>query len=238
MIEEALTFLFGTIFFNCLFKKNNVMKRVLIIAVMVTTGIISKAQTISFGPTGGFGHSWITNSDGDSKFNPAWNAGLSLIYSSKSNFGLGVDVKYSAEGNKTTYTAAGIPEQPNNTVTETVNVNYIRVPVKLIYFFGNNKSAVRPKIYAGPSFGFLTGGNIADELSGIKTKVDTKDYIKNFDFGVTAAAGLNFRVAPRTWLNTDIAFYQGLTDITKSNNSTQHNANVGVNLGLLIGLGK
>jgi hypothetical protein len=49
---------------------------------------------------------------------------------------------------------------------------------------------------------------------------------------------LNFRLAQRTWLNTDLAFYQGLTDITKNNNSTQRNGNVGVNVGLLLGLGK
>src|SRR5206468_13074666 len=123
-------------------KKTMFMKKVLIIMVIAATGIMSKAQTVSFGPTGGFGDSWITNSDGDSKFNPAWNAGLSLIYSSKSNFGWGLDVNYSAEGNKITYTSATIPGQAGATITEAVNANYIRVPVKLIYFFGNNKSAV------------------------------------------------------------------------------------------------
>ncbi|MBV9962510.1 MAG: outer membrane beta-barrel protein [Parafilimonas sp.] len=70
-------------------------------------------------------------------------------------------------------------------------------------------------MYAGPNFGFLTSGNVVDEFSGVKTKTGVKDYIKSFDFGVTSGAGLNFRIAPRTWLNTGIAFYQGLTDIFK-----------------------
>ena len=211
------------------------MKRLMSIAAILVIGYTAKAQTVSFGPTGGFGHSYITNTDGDGKFNPMWNAGVSLIYSTHSNFGLGVDVKYSAEGNKVDYIS-------NNDVTthvkSVVNANYVRVPVKLIYFFSTDKSAVRPKIYVGPSFGFLAAGKTSSTINNVTVKTDTKDDIKNFDFGVTAAAGLNFKVAPRTWLNTDIAFYQGLTDITKSNNSTQHNANVGVNLGLLIGLGK
>ena len=206
------------------------------IAAILVIGYTSKAQTISFGPTGGFGHSYITNTDGDSKFNPMWNAGASFIYSTHSNFGLGVDVKYSAEGNKVNY-STGVADGSMN-ATSIVNANYVRVPVKLIYFFSSDKSVVRPTIYVGPSFGFLTGGQTSTTINNVTVKTPTEDNIKNFDFGVTAAAGLNFKVAPRTWLNTDVAFYQGLTDITKSNTSTQHNANVGVNAGLLIGLGK
>jgi outer membrane protein W len=68
-----------------------------------------------------------------------------------------------------------------------------------------------PKVYAGPSFGFLTGGKTNVNVDGVVSKTDTKDQIKNFDFGATAGAGLNFKVAPRTWLNTDVAYYQGLT---------------------------
>ena len=213
------------------------MKKTMIIAAIIGIGFASKAQTISLGPTGGFGHSWITNTTGDSRSNPAWNGGLSFIYSSHTNFALGVDVKYSSEGNKIEYKTPG-PADGMIDAKSTVNANYVRVPVKLIYFFGNNNSTVRPKIYAGPSFGFLTGGKTRVNVDGVVTKENTKDEIRNFDFGVTAAAGLNFKVAPRTWLNTDLAFYQGLTDITKSNNSTQHNGNVGVNVGLLVGLGK
>jgi outer membrane protein W len=204
------------------------MKKVLIVIAILSIGIFTKAQTFSIGPTGGFGHSWISNSNGDGKFNPAWNAGLSFIYSTKTNFGIGADVKYSSEGNKVE--AAG--------VSNVINANYVRVPVKLIYFFGNNGSAVRPKIYAGPSFGFLTGANESATVSGVKVKTDISDDIKSFDFGVTAGAGLNFRLAERTWLNTDLAFYHGFTDMTKNNNTTQQNANVGVNVGLLVGLGK
>lgn len=204
------------------------MKKAMIIVAILGIGMASKAQTFSLGPTGGFGHSWITNSIGDAKFSPAWNAGLSFIYSTKSNFGIGADVKYSAEGNKV----------QSGDAKNVINTNYVRVPVKLIYFLGKSDDVVRPKISAGPSFGFLTSASSATTVSGVKVKTDITDDIKNFDFGVTAAAGLNFKLAPRTWLNTDLAYYQGLTDITKNNNSTQRNGNVGVNVGLLIGVGK
>ena len=102
------------------------MKKVMIIVATLGIGIISKAQTFSIGPTVGFGHSWITNSAGDSKFNPAWNAGIAAVYSTNSHWGIGADVKYSAEGNKV--------EQLG--ITNTINTNYVRVPLKAIYFFG------------------------------------------------------------------------------------------------------
>jgi len=204
------------------------MKKAMIIVAVLGIGLATKAQRFSLGPTAGFGHSWISNTGGDNKFNPAWNAGVSFIYSTKSNFGIGADVKYSAEGNKS----------ETGNVTNVINANYVRVPVKLIYFFGKQGDAVRPKISAGPSFGFLTDANETTSVDGVKVNTDINDGVKSFDFGLTAAAGLNFRLAPRTWLNTDVAFYQGLTDMTKNNTSTQHNANLGVNVGLLVGIGK
>jgi len=214
----------------------NVMKKVMIIVAILGIGIISKAQTFSIGPTGGFGHSWITNTNGTTKFNPAWNAGIASVYSTSTHFGIGVDVKYSAEGKKVK-DVNSVADGAQN-VNSTINANYVRVPVKAIYFFGDNNSTVRPKIYAGPSFGFLAGGKTVTHTDGVVSKTDASDDIKNFDFGATAGAGLNFKVAPRTWLNTDVAFYQGITDINKAGNITQRNGNVGVNVGLLVGLGK
>ncbi len=205
------------------------MKKLTIaIAAVLVMSVFSKlnAQTFSIGPAGSFGHSWINNSNGDTKFNPSWSAGVAFMYSTKSNFGIGADVKYSAEGNKATVSG----------VDNVINANYIRVPLKLTYFAGKYGSAVRPKIYVGPSFGFLSSANETTTVSNVKVKTDIKDELKNFDFGVTAGAGLNFRLAPKTWLNTDLAFYQGLTDMTKNDNKTLHNGNLGVNVGLLVGL--
>jgi hypothetical protein len=205
------------------------MKKLTIaIAAVLVMSVFSKlnAQKFSIGPTGGFGHSWINNSGGDAKFNPMWNAGIAFMYSTKTNFGIGADVKYSSEGNKANVSG----------VDNIINANYIRVPVKLAYFAGKYGNAVRPKIYVGPSFGFLSSANATTEVSNTKVKTDIKDDLKNFDFGVTAGAGINFRLAPNTWLNTDLAFYQGLSDMTKNDNKTLHNGNIGVNVGLLVGL--
>ena len=163
--------MFGTKFFKSIVKTNKTIYEKTnnrIVAILVSEYFFKiNAQTFSIGPTGGFGHSWIHNSDGDTKFNPAWNAGLSFIYSTKSSFGIGADVKYSAEGNKRDFQTTGPADGPID-VTGTINANYIRVPLKLIYFGANNDNAVRPKIYAGPSFGFLTSANEVDNFPAIK----------------------------------------------------------------------
>ncbi len=146
------------------------------VVMLFAIGSITKAQNFSIGPIAGFGHAWLTNYNSvDVRFNPSWNAGLSFIYSTKKNFGFGADAKYSTEGNKINYIGIG-PNDAPVTVIRTLHLNYIRVPLKFIYFFGKHGNVVRPKIYAGPSFGFLAGGHIVEEESGIKYKSNSKDY--------------------------------------------------------------
>lgn len=218
------------------------MKKTIFTILFIAAAFSITAQKISIGPTAGFGHSWLTNYNSvDVRFNPSWNAGISFIYSTKKNFGFGADVKYSVEGNKINYIGIGPADGPV-TVTRTSYLNYIRVPLKFIYFFGKHTNVIRPKLYAGPSFGFLTGGHIVEEESGTKYKSDSKDYYKSFDVGFTAAAGLNFRLAPATWLNTDVAYYNGFPNISKTNsnnyNKNTYNRNVQINISLLVGLKK
>ncbi len=211
------------------------MKKIITLVVVVsTTSTLLNAQNISIGPTAGFGHSWITNYSDKTKFNATWNAGLSFIYSTKTNFGIGADLKYSAEGIKNEYTVEG-PADGLITVTNTLNANYIRIPFKLIYFLGKYGNAVRPKLYIGPDFGFFVGGKSVFDYGNVK--YDTKEFIKGFDLGGIVAAGLNFRLAPATWLNTDIAYYNGFTNVSKDDNNN-HNKNLQLNIGLLVSLKK
>ena len=208
------------------------MKRIACFILLIIS-FSSKAQNISLGPTAGFGHSWITNY-GDSKFNPAWNVGLSFIYSSQSKFGFGADVKYSAEGIKNTYLVEG-PAGGLVAATNILNANYIRVPVKLIYFFGKYGSKIRPKIYVGPDFGFFAGGESLFKDGDVRYK--TSDFIKSFDVGGIVSAGLNFKLSSSVWLNTDIAYYNGFTDVSKDVTKS-YNRNIQLNAGLLVGLRK
>lgn len=201
------------------------------LAVLSISGSTMAQDNLSFGGTAGFGHTWLSNAS-NSKYQPAGNLGLSLTYSTETNWGFGADLKWSIEGGKTS--------TPN--FTNTTRLDYVRVPVKVMYFFGERGNAFRPKLTIGPSVGFLIGGkNEATTITGdTKTTVETaaKEYVKAVDLGVNASAGFNYRLVDRTWLNVDLNYYHGLTDIIEAAAIDQKNRNIGINVGVSFGIGK
>jgi outer membrane protein W len=191
------------------------MKKLTLTLAIVAVAFMAQAQRLSLGPTAGFGHSWITNMPGDGKFNPSWNVGATFVYSSMSHWGIGLDAKYSAEGVK----------KETSLGTYEVNANYLRIPIKGYYFFNEYGNPVRPKIFLGPSLGFLIGDD------------DSKNAFKGFDFGLLGGAGINFRIADRTWLNTDITYTHGFSNISDVSGATYRNRNIQLNIGVAFGLG-
>lgn len=211
------------------------MKKLVIALTALVLASTAKAQNLSLGPTIGFGHSWITDFGGDAAFHPSFNFGGSLVYSSNAHWGFGIDLKFSREGGKiqNVYVLDSFIDDKR-----TINNDYLRVPLKVIYFFNEYGNPVRPKISLGPTFGFLVGGKTTYETGSISHVTDTKNYFKNFDLGLQGSAGINFRLAKNTWLNTDLSYYQGLMDVIKTNTGeASHNGNIGVNVGLTFGIG-
>lgn len=165
----------------------------------------------SFGLKGGLGHSFLipyTNY----AFMPSWNAGLSAIYSPFEHLGFGLDAIYSKEGVKLM----------DNENSYTYDLNYIRVPFKVIYFCNTYEKDFRPKISIGPTIGFLT--NTTENLK-----------FNNFDFGANASLGFNYRLARAVWLNVDATYYQGFIDINTTNFENDLNGNLRLELGLNFG---
>ncbi|MCG2618210.1 PorT family protein [Terrimonas sp. NA20] len=205
------------------------MKRIMIVLAFASGATAVHAQNLSLGPTAGFGHAWTSSDNGsqDGKFHSSYNIGGKLVYSFVSHWGISADVKFSSEG-ETVEAVNG-----NKSV---YRANYIRVPLQGIYFFGEYGNKVRPKISVGPSLGFLVGGEYKQYVNGnVANTVKTKDISESFDFGLTGAVGLNVRVAKSTWLNADVAYYHGLTDVV--NTADAKNRNIGLNVGILFPLG-
>lgn len=202
------------------------MKRhVLGIMVLSVMGLAANAQqNLSFGPTAGFGHTWMSNSP-NSKYQPAGNVGVALTYSSSPHLGFGTEVKYSIEGGRVA----------NSNDEITTRLNYIRIPLKVIYFFGEFGDRVRPKIAVGPSFGFLTGGKI--EHNDVESPIDVKDVYKSVDAGLTASVGVNYRLVKNTWFVADVNYYNGFTNINEAANLKAKNRNLGLNIGVNFGIG-
>jgi hypothetical protein len=192
--------------------------------VLVLVSLSVSAQNLSFGVTGGIGHSW-TNSPKSTlnrMFHPYYNIGGKMVYSFVTNWGVSADIRFSSEGQT-------IGTNSNN--KGVVRANYIRIPLQGIFFFGKFGERVRPKISAGPSFGFFVGGKSKLITNGsVVTKQQTKEYWKGTDFGLTVAAGGNVRIAKATWLNLDIAYYHGLTNVAETGDAK--NRNLGIDLGV------
>jgi hypothetical protein len=221
--------------------------------ILLTTGVFlgtANAQMkASIGPNAGFGASWIDNW-GEKEYKPSGNVGLALIYSGKSNFGFGADLKYSFEGGKREYVTSAVGTQ--FTTTEEAKLDYVRLPLKAMFFMGQYGQRVRPKISVGPSFGLLVGGK-----TNIKTvsqtgavvferKDESEDVWDKWDVGVHGSIGLNYRLVKNTWFSADVAYVHGLTDVRKDdkksspysgyNTATNYkNRNLGLNLGVYFG---
>ncbi len=189
------------------------------------------AQETAIGVTAGIGHSWLSDQAGRTLGHPAWNVGGTFLYSTTRHWGFGFDIKYSREGRTTRYA-------PDDHV-ERANLDYIRVPLRATYFFNELDKDVRLKVSLAPTLGFLAAARykIRDADGHEVSNNSFKDQINGFDFGLTFGAGVNFRVSERAWLTTELAYYNGFTNVAKDGGTTL-NRNLAFNAGLIFGVGK
>ncbi len=201
------------------------MKTLFLTVSALLLGVVGMAQeNLSIGPMGGVS---IANMRGDVT-NTDWKTGATfggfINYSAESGFGFTGQVLYTQLGAQTA-----------NKTNET-RLNYLQVPLLATYYFGERGNLVRPKVFLGPHLGFLLK---AADKNGTEVKEgDGSSPYNTFDLGATLGAGLNIRIMPKMWLNTDVRYGLGLLDVTQSGASSVYNKNWGVNVGLSFPLGQ
>ncbi|MBC7903895.1 MAG: PorT family protein [Gemmatimonadaceae bacterium] len=208
------------------------MKKLILTAIGISALAVASAQNSSFGPIHGISHSWMTGTD-NLKFKPGLTVGKSMVYSFNENWGVGHDITVSFfEGYKT--------DVGSENFHYTQNASYIRAPFKVIHFFGALGNRFRPKIYAGPSVGYLAWGTNRSVVDNgdVKNVAETKvtSVMKRWDLGAVAGTGFNFRVVPNIWLTADVAYYNGFLDVSKADSYNQ-NRNITASLGLTFPIG-
>jgi hypothetical protein len=197
------------------------MKHLMILFfVAISTMMMAQEESRhSLGPTIGYNHSWLSDDPDGASSKPGFNVGLIYNYSLKEHWGLGAGILYSAEG------------WHIDATDENANVAYVRVPLRLQYFFGEWGQAFRPKLYAGPSLAFLAGAKT--DIGG--NTLDFKDQMESFDVGLLVGLGFNYRLRDRMWLNLDLGYTHGFLNAydseTLDNKNRLLNANVGVAFG-------
>jgi hypothetical protein len=166
---------------------------------------------LSIGFMGGYGHSFIMPYQ-NYTFNSSWEAGLSSTYSNWAHWALGFDITYSSEGS-----SLKVSDQTYKT-----QLDYIRVPMRAIYFFKDYEDDFRPKITLGPTLGFLV-----NEVNSTGASA--------FDLGGSVSLGFNYRLMRAVWLTADVNYYQGFLDVYSDNSLNDMNGNARINLGLSFG---
>jgi len=201
------------------------MKKILFVTVMLGSALFLQAQVNSIGPTLGFNYAWLSdNANADPR--PSFNIGFVYNYSILQSSGIGFEARYSQEGAQT--------KIGNRTFTSALN--YLRIPLKFTYYFGQLEDDFRPKIFAGPSLAFLVGGETQTLVGENIVKVNSKDFYESFDVGLQAGAGFNYRLAELTWLNFDVAYTHGFLPVVKGNSSYEpRNRLLNLNLGVAFG---
>lgn len=207
-------------------------KLVTIIMAGIFSAITSYAQQSSIGVTAGVSHSWLSHQD-NPVYNPTYNIGATYIYSTSEHWGFGLDVKFSREGVKNEYTVF------NNKNYAIAKLDYIRVPLRVTYFINDYEHNIRPKISLAPTLGFLTGATeVYKNANGDKYSTSITNNINGFDFGLTGAVGVNFRLSDMIWLTTELAYYNGFLAVNKQGSDNVMNRNISFNAGLTFGIGK
>lgn len=196
----------------------------LLVSFLIILNSTAFSQYVTFGRAFSFGHAYITEKDVQHKFFFSLTGGLSITYADNEHYGFAADVVYATEGSNSK--TAGVAGDIQNKI----KLGYIRIPFKYIRFLGEYGDPIRPKIFVGPSFGYL--------VSAETNKENTKAEFNKFDMGLHIGVGANKIICDRIWLNTDITYTQGILDVTKqsqNNNEINLNGSVRLNISLLLG---
>jgi hypothetical protein len=188
------------------------MKKIILMGCIVASTFCHAQSEPRFtiGTKGGFGHSYIRPNGGG--FNGSWLIGLTTNYMAGEHLGFGADALYSSEG--------GRIEMVDGSMGNT-EVDYMRVPLRVIYAMNSSESNFRPRISAGPTFGV----NMAENTG-----------LKDMDFGLSGSLGFNYKMLEGLWLGTDLSYYHGLMDIYPANSMRDCNGNLRLEISLTFGL--
>ncbi|WP_259015797.1 porin family protein [Emticicia fluvialis] len=190
--------------------------RLFLLGALLTMSFTGFAQTtLSWGPKVGVNFTTYNPKVETFDMLTGVNAGLFLNYA-KNHWGVMAEAAYSQMGTKV------------NNGSNLERLHYIQVPVSGVYYFGEYGDAVRPKLFIGPYVGFLAS---ATDNNGKKLS-NGMDVRNDVDFGGQVGAGFNFRIKNQVWLNSDVRYMHGFTDVTKEPSTTFRNTGVAINVGV------
>ena len=206
--------------------KNQILKLSFTICFVAGLSMISFGQssdkTWSIGPEVGVNFAKFGKDGDQTVFNTGLILGGFLTYSIRNTHAFTTKILFSQKGAK------------DDASNSQVHLNYVEVPVLFRMFF-NRDGGIRPNLFIGPSFGFLTGVKGKLGSGDYESIPNYKDSYNNFDVGASIGLGLNIRVAGEMYFIVDTRYTYGLSDIAKSTANVNNQAfacSAGLSFGL------
>lgn len=154
------------------------------------------------------------------------NFGVGAGYNFTDNVGLGLDVLYSFQGQKSELLGHEINQK----------LEYVKVPV----YFSYSADASKPISFfgkVGPQVSFLTNAEISGGEGSVSVK--NKDKFEKATFGAMAQAGVQFKLTQNIFLQTGLHFDYDFTNAEDKDyigylpgRANTHNMTAGVQVGL------
>jgi len=195
------------------------MRKTIISIFTLLMYISAFGQNFSIGPMVGLNVSNLSGDIENTTFKAGFAGGVFANYSITTDFGLTGQVLYSQQG--ANIELAGVEQK--------IKLDYLQIPILGAYYFGKDK--FRPKVMLGPQFGFLLS---AKDKDGSDIDPNGAIYETN-DLSAVLGAGFNYNIAPKIWLNADVRYNYGISNISKLGGDELRNQHFAVMVGVSIG---
>lgn len=227
------------------------MKKVVIVFVFVlgAAGLMAQ-QGLHVGLKGAPQSTWMFNGDdsddADWLFVPTFRAsfGASFAYFFSDKIGLGVDLIYSAQGQKFEYDFVSTVQGQQFEflgVDAFTKLSYFKIPV-LFHYHSNAESIALFYLNVGPQFSILTSGQTQTTLPLFgETSLTNSDNYESLNIGAVLALGVGFNLTDFLMLTTGLRFDFTFSDAEDkssgfysfdSDRRPNHNATAGFEIGL------
>lgn len=181
------------------------MKKYCLLFIFSALTVVSYGQKGLFGGVkGGPQSTWMFNNDDSDNSDFSYlttiraNYGISLGYNFTNGVGLGLDVLYSAQGQK--YEVGPIESFRR--------VNYLKIPI-LLHLTTYGESMAFGYLNVGPQFGVLLSAS--DDGAGLLS-VSLKEYYKTMNIGAVLAFGAGFNLTDFLQLTAGLRLDYAFTD--------------------------
>jgi hypothetical protein len=192
------------------------MKKLFLVSAAILFFAAGAFAQLSVGAKAGLNLANLAGDDvEDSDMRTSFHVGGYLNFAFSENLSLQPELLYNSVGAKSSY------DDPDfGDVTETIKLNYISLPVMLVYSFGT------VNLQAGPQVNFLAGAKYKIEADGESFEEDINDGLKSTDFGFNVGLGANFGK-----LNATARYCLGLSSIADEGDADTKNSVIQLSLG-------